>query len=666
MNDLKGGFSKTILFVISIFLFSCSKKTDQANFEIEVDTQNLVHEIQPNMYGVFFEDINSAADGGIYAELVKNRSFEFEDPWMGWKHLPEAETRFNTQNELTLVSDVQNNPTNKRFLRIDKRKDEDTFGLQNEGFSGMGIKKSGKYDFSFFAKLNSGKIEVKASLVDSLGNSIGSTVLQVNSNTWTKYEGVIEANETVKNAKLNVTFKGLGKLDVDFISLFPQDTWKGRKGGLRKDLVQLLADMKPGFVRFPGGCIVEGRTLDERYQWKKTLGNPENRETLINRWNIEFKHRPAPDYFQTFGLGFYEYFQLSEDLNAEPLPILSCGLACQFNTSETVPMEELDLYIDDALDLIEFANGSITSKWGKIRSEMGHPEPFNLKYIGVGNEQWGNEYFERYAEFSKAIRAKYPEIKIVSGTGPSDSGELFDMAEKALIDLKPDIVDEHYYKDPKWFLGNATRYDNYDRNRYKIFAGEYAAQSVATVSPDNKNNLECALAEAAFMTGLERNADVVYLASYAPLFAHVDRWQWTPDLIWFDNLSSFGTANYYVQKLFSEFKGTHTLNIKMNGENITGQNGIYASSSLDKKTNEVIVKLVNAGDHTADISINFKGVSGNKTGEITSLSNEDKLAYNTITKPELIVPVEKKIDLTEGGAKIVMEPNSFKVLRFKN
>ncbi len=655
---------RKILTFITSFCITVSVSA-QKTTKVEIDATKSLVTIQPTMYGIFFEDINFAADGGLYAELIKNRSFEFEYPWMAWKHLPEAETRFNIQNELTIYNNSKGNPNNPRVVRVDKRDENKALGLQNEGFDGLGIKKGEKYDFSALARLNKGSISLLVEIINSKNQVIGSTTLSLLGSNWQRIEGVITASETDPNCKVNVFFKGAGQLDIDMVSLFPQDTWKGRKGGLRKDLVQLLADLKPGFVRFPGGCIVEGRTLAERYQWKKTVGKIENRQQIVNRWNMEFKHRPTPDYYQTFGLGFYEYFLMCEDIGATPLPILSCGLACQFNSSEMQPLEDLDPFVQDALDLIEFANGGTDTKWGALRAEMGHPTPFNLQILGVGNEQWGEEYFERYSIISKAVHAKYPNIKLVSGTGPSSDGELFEQAEKALPKLNAQIVDEHYYKEPKWFRDNATRYDNYDRNRYKIFAGEYAAQSNGVATPDNKNNWECALSEAAFMTGLERNADVVYMTSYAPLFAHVNRWQWTPDLIWFDNLTSFGTANYYVQKLYANNAGTKTISIKSNGENLTGKNGLYGASSIDEKTNEIIIKLVNTSSETHSIDLNISGLPQKVDGKVISMFEKDIKNFNTINEPTKIVPSESLISITQGKTKLILEPYSFKVFRIK-
>ena len=449
------------------------------------------------------------------------------------------------------------------------------------------------------------------------------------------------------------------------ISLFPEDTWKNRKNGLRKDIVQLLYDMKPGFLRFPGGCIVEGRTLADRYQWKKSVGEVENRKTMMNRWNVEFGHKQTPDYFQSFGLGFYEYFQLSEDIGATPLPILSCGMACQYNTGELAPIEELDPYIQDALDLIEFANGSADTRWGKLRADMGHPKTFNLKYIGVGNEQWGPDYIERYKIFEKAIKAKYPKIIIVSGTGPSPDGEHFDYAMKELKKLDAELVDEHYYRSPQWFRENAARYDQYDRKGPKIFAGEYAAQSVSGANPNNRNNWECAFSEAAFMTGLERNAEVVTLTSYAPLMAHEDAWQWTPDMIWFNNLETYGSANYYVQKLFSTHKGTDLLTITQNGKPLTGQNNLYASAVKDSKTKEVIIKVVNTSAAMQDIIVDLKGSKVEQKGILITLSSPNLEDENTFSDPKKISPKESEYKLKSETAQLRLPAYSVNVLKLR-
>lgn len=643
-----------ILIVLFVFVTACVPAGKAYSQTITVAVDKPTTEIQSTMWGIFFEDINFAADGGVYAELVKNRSFEFAMPMMGWKQVASDRFSLNKQSgAIEVINRGDDHSNNPRFARV-KVSGDNPFSIVNEGFFGMGVKKDAKYNFSVWAK---GNTNLEVELIDDKENVIGATTVTANSNDWKKYISTITPSATFAKATLRLTFSGKGDTDIDMVSLSPVDTWKGRPNGLRKDLVQLLADLKPGFLRFPGGCIVEGRDLSLRYQWKKTVGNVEDRELIINRWNNEFAHRPAPDYFQSFGLGFYEYFLLAEDIGASPLPILSCGLACQFNTAELVPMDDLDPYIQDALDLIEFANGSSETRWGKLRTDMGHPGTFNMKLIGVGNEQWGPQYFERYYAFEKAIHAKYPDIVIVSSAGPFPGGELFDYAWDELKSSNAQIVDEHYYNSPDWFFKNTNRYDNYDRKGPKIFAGEYAAQSVRTASPDNKNNWLCALSEAAFMTGLERNADVVHLASYAPLFAHADGWQWTPDLIWFDNLNSYGTPNYYVQKLFSNNKGTHALPIENKSE-------LYASSVLDKNSKEVIVKIVNNSDKAQFPQLQLNGAKMGSKAEIVVLKGtlDD---VNSLGDPSKIVPSASSMDIKGKTMKLELAPYSLTVVKVK-
>jgi alpha-L-arabinofuranosidase len=654
-------YRKFFTFIALVFCWSAQVF---AQTVLTIQTDKPTADIQPTMWGIFFEDINYGADGGLYAELVKNRSFEFFQPLMGWSQYKNDKYAVSNAGDALIISRGEES-VNPRFARVNVLADKG-YGLSNEGFFGMGIKKDMTYTFSIMASNQEGNTKLRVELVDSKGKSLGEASVSPSGKDWKKYTVTLKANATEPKAKLNLWFEGKGILDIDMVSLFPSDTWKQRPGGLRNDLIQLLADMKPGFLRFPGGCIVEGRELATRYQWKKTIGKVEDRELMVNRWNTEFKHRPAPDYFQSFGLGFYEYFLLSEDIGAEPLPILSCGMACQFNTAELVPMDELDPYIQDALDLIEFANGDVSSDWGKLRASMGHPATFNLKFIGVGNEQWGPQYIERYKVFASAIKAKYPTIKIVSGAGPFAEGELFDYASKELKELNAEIVDEHYYKNPEWFLQNATRYDKYPRTGPKIFAGEYAAQSKATVSPDNKNNWLCALSEAAFMTGLERNADVVHLSSYAPLFAHAEGWQWTPDLIWFDNLNSYGTPNYYVQKLFANYKGTNVLSILSGTEKVTGQNGLYASSVWDKNTKEIIIKLVNTSDKEQTSDLRFNGSKKLQTkGTVLVLKSSKLDDVNSFESPAAISPVENSITGKNKNYKVVLPAHSFSVVRLK-
>lgn len=652
--------TNVITALLTVFIFHLGFSQD---LELSIQTDRPGAKIQPTMWGIFFEDINFAADGGVYAELVKNRSFEFLHPMTGWKEHQYDRFAFESNAGKTLVINRGEQYSNPRFARVSVFR-EKGYGLSNEGFRGMGIRKDNNYRFSVHAAQLDGSQTLRIELVAQDGNVIGSASVTPSGKEWKQYETTIRATETDAKATMNIWFDGKGVLDIDMVSLFPEDTWRGRKNGLRKDLVNLLYELKPGFLRFPGGCIVEGRDLSQRYQWKKTVGNIEDREMIINRWNTEFSHRVTPDYFQTFGLGFYEYFLLAEDLGAEPLPILSCGIACQFNTAEVVPMDELGPYIQDALDLIEFANGDTSTKWGALRAAMGHPEPFNMKFIGIGNEQWGTEYIERYKEFAKAIKAKHPDMILVSGAGPFPAGELFEHATKALRELNAELVDEHYYNNPEWFLANATRYDSYDRNGPKIFAGEYAAQSVATTSPDNKNNWRCALSEAAFMTGLERNADIVHLASYAPLFAHAEGWQWTPDLIWFDNLSSYATPNYYVQQLFSLHKGTNVLPVSANREKVTGQNGFYASAVWDEKAKEVILKIVNINKEERRAVLRLDGKRKLKQEAKTiTLSSDNGDAVNSLTNPDTIFPQNGKATVKGKKVTVTLKANSLTVIR---
>lgn len=632
--------------------------------ELTVDARKEIAEIQPTMYGIFFEDINFAADGGLYPELVKNRGFEFQLGLMGWNEPNSDRHSFNENSgkaQLIKYSDSTNNH-NYALITVN---DAAGYELINEGFRGMGVKKGDQYRISFDAA-NKGEISgIKFQFLDEDETVVGETLVSLESTDWKSYEGEIVPTTTVEKARLRITFQGTGDVWMDMISVFPKETFKNRKNGLRKDLAQLLADIDPGFLRFPGGCIVEGRTLAQRYQWKKTVGPVEDRETLINRWNEEFTHRLTPDYFQSFGLGFFEYFQLAEDMGAEPLPILGCGIACQFNTGELVPMEDLDPYIQDALDLIEFANGDTSTAWGKVREDMGHPEPFNMKYIGIGNEQWGPEYIKRYKEFEKAIKNKYPDMIIVSGSGPFPDGEYFEYGWEQLTELGAEIVDEHYYRSPEWFRENADRYDSYDRKGPKVFAGEYAAQSVAIASPDNKNNWETALSEAAFMTGLERNADIVTLTSYAPLMAHKEGWQWTPDLIWFDNLTSYGTPNYYVQKLFGTNPGTNLIKVTENGEDLTGQDQLYASAVIDKEKDEVVVKLVNTSANEKEVELSLKGVRINSDATMLVLQDNDLQAENSFENPTKISPESENVEADNDEVEVTLKPYSVNILRLK-
>lgn len=628
--------------------------------EITVQVDKPGAAIPKTLFGLFFEDINFGADGGLYPERIKNRSFEFPNPMMGWKQLDRA----GAKGQLYVFDrgSIKEKP-NSHYLRI-KTLDGQSFGVTNEGFRGIGVEKDAEFTFSIMARRVDGSPKSLRVEVEDDGRLLGQTQVTGFSNDWKTYTATFRTTDTSRKAHLNLLLEGSGTVDVDMVSLFPKDTWQNRTNGLRSDLVKLLRDMKPGFLRFPGGCIVEGRYLEQRYQWKTTIGELDERQLIINRWNTEFNWRPTPDYYQSFGLGYYEYFLLSEDIGAEPLPILNCGMACQFNSSELAPLEDLDHYIQDAIDLIEFANAPANTEWGKRRAAMGHPKPFNLKMIGVGNEQWGPQYVERYEVFAKVLKQKYPNIALVSSAGPSPDGERFDFLWQKMRELKADLIDEHYYMAPKWFRENSGRYDNYPRSGPRVFAGEYAAQSVGIASPDNRNNWECALSEAAFITGLERNADVVQMSSYAPLFGHVDAWQWTPNMIWFDNLRSYGTPNYYVQKMFSVNKGTRLLPVLLDGSAKNGQRELYASSSLDEQTGEVIMKVVNTAPAAKEVRITLAGVSKvAPTAKAFVLENADLKAENSLDNPMKVVPVERPLQVSSSQFAYSLSPQSLTVLR---
>lgn len=623
-------------------------------------------EIQPTMYGLFFEDINYAADGGLYAELVKNRSFEFPQHFMGWK----------TFGKVSLKDDgpFERNPHYVRLAYAGHPHKQT--GLDNEGFFGIGIKKGAEYRFSVWARVAEGetpaKIRVELADTKSMGEqqAFATADVTVDSREWKKYQVILKPEMTNPKAILRVFLASRQTVDLEHISLFPVDTWQGHENGLRKDLAQALADIKPGVFRFPGGCIVEGTDIASRYDWKKSVGMVENRPLNENRWQYTFPHRFFPDYYQSYGLGFYEFFQLSEEIGAEPLPVLSCGLACQFqnpNMDAHVPLCDLDSYIQDALDLIEFANGAVDTPWGKVRADMGHPAPFNLKFIGIGNEQWGKEYPEHLEPFVKAIRKKYPDIKIVGSSGPNSEGEQFDYLWPEMKRLKADLVDEHFYRPEAWFLSQGARYDNYDRKGPKVFAGEYACHGKGK----KWNHFHASLLEAAFMTGLERNADVVHMATYAPLFAHVEGWQWRPDMIWFDNLNSVRTVSYYVQQLFATHKGTNVLSLTMNKKPVTGaegQNGLFASAVCDKNKNEIIVRVANTSDKKQPLSLIFNGL---KKKEVLSgarcikLSSADMDKDNTIENPLAIIPQETSLDVDGHTLNVDLEPATFAVYILK-
>jgi alpha-L-arabinofuranosidase len=630
--------------------FAASTVFAQEVHRFDIDTHKVTAAVPSTMYGAFFEDINFGADGGLYAEMVENRSFEFPDHLMGW----------NTFGNVEVRDDKPAFPKNPHYVRLtDVGHNQKFTGIENHGFFGMGIKKGMKYDFTVYGRLTAaqgknGKIRVE--LVDSSDNVITKDEFSIVTPQWQKYSLTLTSPVTDAKAFLRIYLGSTDGVDLDYVSLFPEDSWHG----LRGDLVKALEDLHPGVFRFPGGCIVEGTDLATRYQWKNSVGEVEERPLNENRWNYTFTSRLFPNYFQSYGLGFYEYFLLAEKIGAEPLPVLNCGMACQYQNNDDdanahVAVADLQPYVQDALDLIEFANGSVSTKWGKLRADMGHLQPFNLKLLAVGNEQWGKLYPERLEVFVKAIRKQYPYIRIVGSAGPDSEGEKFDYAWPEMRRIGVDLVDEHYYRNPQWFLSHANRYDSYDRKGPKVFAGEYACHI------DGKNSFMSALCEAAFMTGLERNADVVNMATYAPLFAHVDGWQWRPDLIWFDNLRSVRSVNYYVQQLYSLNKGTNVLSLTCGGKAVEGQDGLYATAVWDKNRKVYICKIVNVADKEQTLKIVLNGVKKLSGGTVTIMHSDNKDAENTLDNPQNVIPNTTNLSVTGNELNVTIGAKTFAV-----
>ena len=662
-------------FSASVMAFVSALTLSAQTYVMDVNTKKLGAPVQPTMYGIFFEDINYAADGGLYAEMVKNRSFEFPQRLMGWRAYGKFEVRDDGPFE-----------RNPHYVRLSYSGHNDKFtGLENEGFFGIAVKKDATYRFSVWARCpQGGKSTLEVSLVDNdtmdEDQRFATVKIEINSKEWKKYTATLKAPRTETKGGLRIFLAGnKSTTDVEHISLFPTDTWKGRENGMRKDLAQALFDMHPGVFRFPGGCIVEGTDLETRYQWKNSVGPVENRPLNENRWHYTFGSRFYPDYFQSYGLGFFEFFQLCEDFGCEALPVISCGLSCQFqNPDPTKPgvhvaVDDLDSYIQDALDLVEFANGPVDSKWGKVRADMGHPEPFNLKFLAVGNEQWdydeqhggyGPVFTERLKKFNAALRAKYPELKLIGTTGPNSEGWDFDLLQPRMKELKVDLYDEHYYRNEQWFLSHGLRYDSYDRKGPKVFAGEYACHG----SNKHKwNHYYTSLLEAAHMTGIERNADIVHMATYAPLFAHVEGWQWRPDAIWFDNLRMFKSVSYYVQQMYAMNKGTNVLSLTMDKKPVAGQEGqggLFASSVFDKNTNEVIIKVVNTAKTALPISIQLTGMKGERSAQTITLSHNGMDDENTLDNPEKITPKDGTLKL-DAGKKATLLLDDIPALSFR-
>ncbi|MDD4637300.1 MAG: alpha-L-arabinofuranosidase C-terminal domain-containing protein [Bacteroidales bacterium] len=555
------------------------------------------------LVGVFFEDINYAADGGLYAELIQNRDFEYDPSdtqgrdrsWNSTK----AWSLTGENGTFTIDTVAPIHPNNPHYAVLSV-KEKNSAGLVNSGFDGIVLKKGDAYTISLFTRQKDGsrgKLVVR--LVGKNGAVYGECKLPTLSSVWKQYKAVIKAGADATDASLVVVPQEVGTVALDMISLFPQKTYKNRPNGLRTDLAETLAAMHPRFVRFPGGCVAHGGGLENMYRWKNTIDSLESRKPLRNIWN----------YHQTAGLGYFEYFQFCEDIGAEPLPVLPAGVPCQNSPGGQqggIPLCDMDEYVQEVLDLIEWANGDAKSTWGKKRAEAGHPKPFNLKYIGIGNEDLISDVFEeRFEMIFKAVKEKHPEITVVGTVGPFYEGTDYEEGWDIASRLGVPMVDEHYYVSPGWMIYNQNYYDAYDRSKSKVYLGEYAAHL-----PGRPNNLETALAEALYLTSVERNGDVVSMASYAPLLAKEGHTQWNPDLIYFNNTEVKPTVDYYVQQLYGQNAGNEylTSRIKLSDNREPVKNRIAASVVRDSKSGDVIIKLINMLPVSVKSTLNLEGL----------------------------------------------------------
>ena len=623
--------------------------------------------ISDELIGIFFEDISSAADGGLYAELIQNGSFEFNlaerDGWgagTAWQTIRPGHSLGYSEVRM----DAPIHPNNPTYMRLNIERTKEFydykgwkgFGLQNQGFDGISVKAGAKYDFSVFLRNVKGEAkQVRIALVEPQGwgkdpKLLAEATITADANTWKKYEATLTASETVKNAALQILVLQNGVIDIDMISLMPEDTYQGH--GLRKDLAEALAALHPKFMRFPGGCVVHGGGdgFWNTYRWKTTVGPKEQRRQLKNTWG----------YHQSMGLGYFEYFQFCEDLNMEPVPILPCGVSCQganggwnmwpHQAQDVCPMSEMDEWVQDALDLIEWANGDVNTKWGRVRAEAGHPKPFNLKYLGIGNEEKiSPEFAERFKYMYEKVTKAHPEIIIVGTAGPGSHPENpdYEAGWKLANELQMPIIDEHYYEPYKYFQ-ESRQYDKYPRDRKtKIYLGEYASKDKKLID---------ALSEALYLLHVERNADIVVMTSYAPLFARKNATNWNPDMIYFDNERPYLTCSYYVQQMFGQSSGNYYYGDCVNIKDAT--NLQEQSVVLNTKTRQLFVKLCNASADTKTADINLSRFKGVKTAVKTTLTGqpEDENNYEKqpIAPKTETVKMQKKMSLELAPYSFVM------------
>lgn len=634
---------------------------------LNIDAHAAGKPISPDLVGIFFEDLNYAADGGLYAELIQNRSFEYSPlsrrEWhnlTSWELVPRGgRGSLSPEGAFPLHS---NNP----HYAVLEHFDPGELAIINAGYDGIVVREGESYNFSFFARhlYTGGRWDAHKStaplplvlrLETPTGLVLAETSFSIGVPEWVRFNATLTPSATANDARLVLVARERGGMALDEVSLFPAKTFLNRPNGLRADIAQTIADLKPKFVRFPGGCLVHGNGLPNLYNWKDTIGPVEQRRQQPNLWG----------YHQSVGLGYFEYFQFCEDIGAKPLPVLPAAVSCQ-NSGHTggtgqqcLPLERMPEFIQDVLDLIEYANGPVSSKWGAKRAAAGHPAPFGLKYLGVGNEDAITPGFrERFRLIHDALRAKHPEITIIGTSGPAPDGPDFEQGWAFAGELKLPMVDEHYYKPPQWFWENLTRYDTYDRTKSQVYLGEYAAHDAK-----RRSTLRAALAEAACLTSLERNGDVVAMASYAPLLAKRGHTQWSPDLIYFNNTAVFPTLSYEVQRLFSIHSGDTYL--PTTPVSNTTHPDFAASTVRDSRTGDVIVKLVNGAPSSRAIRIELAGADAlMPTAAMTVLSASDASVANEDGQPPAAVPAVSDLKVTPT-LELPLAENSLTIIRIK-
>ncbi|MCW1297036.1 MAG: carbohydrate binding domain-containing protein [Candidatus Parvarchaeota archaeon] len=627
---------------------------------LNINVNEMGSQISPSLFGIFIEDINHAVTGGLYAELVKNSSFEYSNPMDGWT--------INTHGtgivtEVASDASISINKVNPNYLMIEIPKNGEWAELSNSGYDGIPLERGESYNFSLYARAQKSTDTIHVSLVTSNGNICAEGEIESIGSTWEKYQITLTPDTTSDDGHLTLKFSSTGTYYLNMISLLPSKTFHG----MRLDLLNMLKALNPGFVRFPGGCFVNGNTLNNAFNWKDSIGPHIDRPTTMDFWG----------YDQSYGIGLYEYLLLCEYLGAQPVFVINPGISWQGSKDvQIVPLQDMRKWVQSALDLIEFADGPATSTWGSIRASLGHPKPFDLKYIEIGNENVGQDYYERFEMFQKAIEAKYPEIKLIFSVGPNHDGTQFDDAWRWAREHGVGVVDEHIYATPDWFLSNTDRYNSYNTNGPKVMIGEYAAQPW-----NGQNTLEAALSEAAFMTGLEKNSDEVIMASYAPLFNRVDYSQWVPDLIWFNGTQAYGTPSYYVQLLFSLYRGNFIIPSSMNDNDYVSDGNnykkLYYVTSYDSQSKDIIIKIVNPWPENEECQINLNGkVSLTGSGEVITLTSNDPVtsnipfhgrinSINTFDNPTHVIPTYESISDVSTSINCTLEAYSLTILKIK-